>query len=229
MPTGAAGRYRLAQIDDYAQRARKNFPWMPPVSLSLQARASAHTIPGTWGFGFWNDPFSLSLGFYGGVRRLPALPNAAWFFFASPPNHLSLEEHLPGHGNLAATFRSPQFPPPVLASFTLALPFLALPPTSHLLRKVARKIVRQSSINFEVEPTTWHEYRLDWEYKQALFLVDGQLVLRSELPPLAPLGLVIWVDNQYFAWSPGDRPRYGTLENQAPVWVEVADVQVQSR
>ena len=42
---------------------------------------------GTWGFGFWNDPFTLSLGMGGAARRTPCGPRAAvWFFHASPPN-----------------------------------------------------------------------------------------------------------------------------------------------
>jgi len=65
-PPGPQGRYRLAQLDDYSHQSRKSFPWQPPVTLSLQARVSAPALPGTWGFGLWNDPFSLSLGF-GGV------------------------------------------------------------------------------------------------------------------------------------------------------------------
>src|SRR5512144_3136865 len=91
IPAGSAGRYRLAQLDDYSNLPRRAFPWQAPLSLSLRARASQSSLPGTWGFGLWNDPFALSLGF-GGERRIPALPNAAWFFFASAPNYLSLRD-----------------------------------------------------------------------------------------------------------------------------------------
>lgn len=226
LPSGPAGRYRLAQIDDYARLARSKFPWRPPLALSLRARASAPVIPGTWGFGFWNDPFSISLGFSGGVRRFPALPNTAWFFFASPPNYLSLEDHLPACGNLAATFRSPHLPALLLALATPALPLLTFPQGSSLMRRLARRFVLQDAVSFTIDVTTWHEFRLEWEMTRLRFFVDGEPVQDSRLVPLAPLGLVIWVDNQYFAWHAAARPAYGTLENPVPVWVEVENVNV---
>ncbi|HNB51355.1 MAG TPA: hypothetical protein PK530_05410, partial [Anaerolineales bacterium] len=100
---GPPHRYRLAQGDDYYGLPRARFPWHPPVSFHVRARASHTVSPGTWGFGLWNDPMSLSLGF-GSGRKLPALPNTAWFFFASPENHLSLRGDLPANGALAGTF-----------------------------------------------------------------------------------------------------------------------------
>src|SRR6187431_728447 len=80
IPSGKADQYRLAQLDDYTQTPRSRFPLRFPLSLSLSARTSSDSITGTWGFGLWNDPFGLSLGFGGNPFRLPALPNAIWFF-----------------------------------------------------------------------------------------------------------------------------------------------------
>ncbi|HET8563198.1 MAG TPA: hypothetical protein VFM35_04915, partial [Candidatus Binatia bacterium] len=91
IPAGPSGKYRLAQLDDYTQITRSRFPLRSPLSLSLSARASSESIPGTWGFGLWNDPFGLSLGFGGNPFRLPALPNAAWFFGASKESYLSFK------------------------------------------------------------------------------------------------------------------------------------------
>jgi hypothetical protein len=120
IPAGPAGRYRLAQLDDYTQLNREDFAWKSPVRLEIQARVSANDLPGTWGFGFWNDPFSTSLGLGGAARRLPALPNCAWFFYASPENYLSLRDDIPAQGLLAATFASPNIPP---LAFIPVLPF----------------------------------------------------------------------------------------------------------
>ncbi len=106
IPAGPGGRYRLAELDDYRGLRRRSFPWNPPYQLSLRARASAGLIPGTWGFGVWNDPFGMGILSQAGGMRLPVLPNAAWFFFASPPNSLSLRDDLPAQGALAATYRS---------------------------------------------------------------------------------------------------------------------------
>src|SRR5690242_8468854 len=100
IPAGPAGTYRLAQLDDYSALPRGRFPLNAPASLSLRCRVSGSPLPGTWGFGFWNDPFGFSLGLQGTTPRLPALPNAAWFFHASAKNHLSLQDHLPGSGFL---------------------------------------------------------------------------------------------------------------------------------
>ncbi|MDZ4158214.1 MAG: hypothetical protein U1B80_00340, partial [Anaerolineaceae bacterium] len=103
-PEGTAQHYRWAQLDDYLNRSRAAFYWKPPFRLQLRARVSTLDLPGTWGFGFWNDPFNISLGLGGAARRLPALPNAAWFFHASPPNYLSLREDRPAQGLLGAAF-----------------------------------------------------------------------------------------------------------------------------
>jgi hypothetical protein len=63
IPSGFSDSYRLAQLDDYAPFSRRRFPHRFPLSLSLSARTSSNSIAGTWGFGLWNDPFGLSLGF----------------------------------------------------------------------------------------------------------------------------------------------------------------------
>ena len=97
IPSGFSDSYRLAQLDGYTQFSRRRFPLrFPPstslrtsLSLSLSARTSSDSISGTWGFGLWNDPFGMSLGFGGSPFRLPALPNAVWFFGASKENYLS--------------------------------------------------------------------------------------------------------------------------------------------
>ena len=51
IPAGPANKYRLAQLDDYTQNQRSRFPWRAPLRLSLSARTSSDSIPGTWGFG----------------------------------------------------------------------------------------------------------------------------------------------------------------------------------
>ncbi|MBN1148948.1 MAG: hypothetical protein JXA78_16945 [Anaerolineales bacterium] len=221
IPAGPAGRYRLAQLDDYSAAPRRSFPWQPPFEMALRARASASAIPGTWGFGLWNDPFSMGLLSGSGLARWPALPNAAWFFFASPPNYLSLRDDLPAQGGLAAVFRSPQWPTPVLALGAPVLPLALLPPAARLLRRLARRVVRQATASLPIDPAGWHTYTLDWELTAVRFLVDGDEVLRTGVSPLGPLGLVLWVDNQYAALPPSGRLRYGALATPEPAWIEI--------
>lgn len=226
IPAGPAGQYRLAQLDDYSALSRNRFPWQPPVGITLQARTSAENIPGTWGFGLWNDPFSLSLGFGGGVRRLPALPQAAWFFFASDKNYLSLRDDLPGHGPLAATFRSTRLPRPLLALGAPAVPLLAWSPTARLVRRLARGLVHQDAASLSISTTEWHTYTLFWNPDGVTFQIDGESVLQTPVAPRAPLGLVLWLDNQYAAFRPNGRFAYGTLPVESPTWVEIKALKI---
>ena len=195
--------------------------------LSLRARASSQEIAGTWGFGFWNDPFSLSLGLGGATRHLPALPNAAWFFMASPPNYLSLRDDLPSSGALAATFRAPRLHAALLALGAPLLPLALLPPAFRALRGMGRRIVRQDAAEFEADLTSWRDYRLHWSGARAGFAVDGRPVLETQVVPGGPLGLVIWVDNQYAALPPDGRVRFGTLPTPEPAWIEIEELVVE--
>ena len=225
IPAGPAGRYRLAQLDDYADLPRRAFPWKSPFNLSLRARAAQADMPGTWGFGLWNDPFALSLGF-GGGRRIPALPNAAWFFFASAPNYLSLREDLPAQGGLAATFQSPRWPAAILAMGAVVLPLLALPPVARIMRKLGRRVVKQDAVTLAGDPCEWHTYRLEWSQSQVTCCMDGNPVLETSVAPLGPLALVIWVDNQYAAWPPSGRLSFGALGNDQPAWIEIEEIAI---
>jgi hypothetical protein len=290
IPAGKADQYRLAQLDDYAQLQRKDFPHPTPYSLSISARTSSDSIPGTWGFGFWNDPFGMSLGFGGSPFRLPALPNAAWFFGASEENYLSfktpraersegrsrLDEaqipyenrasstgfaHRPGwpvpgtnaqpsaqggmaaNGFLAQTFRSPKFHP-LLIPAGLTLPF-SRKTTRRLLGKVigedglqlwspaARDRIQGHTLTGtrapglqKVDPTQWHRYQLDWREKRVSFEVDDAIVFETAVSPHGPLGLVIWIDNQYAAFTPEGNIGSGVLENPEPAWLEIKDVDI---
>lgn len=229
IPAGPAGQYRLAQVDDYHHLPRSRFPWGPPLGLSLRARASHQDLPGTWGFGLWNDPFfAVGLGFGGTARRLPALPNAAWFFHGSPPNHLTLRDDLPPRGFLAAVFSAPRFPSPALALGLPLLPFLLWQPGVRALRRLARVVVQEDSVRLDVDPTAWHQYRLEWTKDGARFAVDGRTVLETAVSPRAPLGLVLWIDNQYAALPPDGRLAFGTLSHRQEVWLEVDALSVAS-
>lgn len=226
IPPGPGGKYRLAQLDDTTGLARRDLLWQPPLTFSLQARASANDLPGTWGFGLWNDPFSLSLGLSGGARRFPALPNASWYFFASPPNYLSLRDDLPAQGALAATFESPRWPAAALALGSPALALLALPPVARWLRRLGRSVVRQASEQIHLDPTDWRAYTLSWRAEAVTFAIDGATVLETSIAPRGPLGLVLWIDNQYAAFPPGGRLAYGTLPNPGPAWIELKEMSV---
>jgi hypothetical protein len=223
IPAGPAKIYRLAQLDDYAALARNRLLHTQPRELSLRARVSSADLPGTWGFGLWNDPFGFALGFGGTVRRLPALPNNAWFFHASAPNWLSIHKGVPGQGFFAGTIRSPRIPSILLAPGIVTLPFIAIRPVSKLMRRIAAHFIRQTAQTIPVDVTAWHAYSFHWLDTSVEFQVDNKPVLRTSVAPAAPLGLVIWIDNQFAAWDDGGRLSSGTMANPS-AWLEVAQI-----
>jgi hypothetical protein len=234
IPAGDSSSYRFAQIDDYFGLSRGNFPHHS-LSLSLRAKTSSSSLPGTWGFGLWNDPFGMSLGFGGRRWQLPTLPNAAWFFGASQQNYLSFTDDKPAQGFLAQSFRSSRFHP-LLIPAGLALPF-SRKQTRNLLGKIieedsvelsnAETRVRNSTsklTDFRVDPTQWNRYRLEWSEKRVAWYVDDAPVFESPVSPNPPLGLVIWIDNQFAAFPADGKIGFGVLETPEPAWLEISDL-----
>ena len=246
IPAGSADSYRLAQLDDYNKLPRKNFPHHS-LTLSLSARTSSDSIAGTWGFGLWNNPFGMSIGFGGNPWRLPALPNAVWFFGASEENYLSFKSGLdtasptrpPVNGFIAQAFRSPRFHP-LLIFAGLTLPF-----SRRATRRMMSRVIEEDGVQLwnkrgsssnstnklvdsrgvSVDPTQWHHYRLEWNPKRVLFEVDNVPVFESTVSPNPPLGLVIWIDNQYAAFTPEGKIGMGILKNDE-AWLEVKEIKI---
>ncbi len=226
IPAGSNRHYRLAQLDDHGGRRRSRFRWRPPLIFSLQARVSAENLPGTWGFGLWNDPFSFLLGYSGMVLHLPTLPEAAWFFQASAQNYLSFRNDLPANGLLSATFRSIRVPPLLV---DLAAPLLALsllPGAAQWLRRMLRRAIQQDASQIYAQLTDWHAYRMEWVDNHASFYLDDLPLFTTGVAPHPPLSLVIWIDNQYMAMPPAGRLKYGCLPNAEPAWLEIKDLQI---
>lgn len=222
IPAGTARSYRLAQLDDQAGRPRSAYPWNPPLSFSLRARVSAESAPGTWGFGLWNDPYGFSFGPGERFPRLPALPQAAWYFYASPRCYLSFRDDQPASGFYAQVYRSGGFDARLFAA-AFALPFA--PRTAR--RFVSRVIDEDAAIAPE-RTRDWHAYRVDWAKTGSAFYVDSRLVLRTPLSPRGPLGVVVWIDNQYAAFDPQGRIAWGVEANATELWLEVEDLAVEA-
>jgi hypothetical protein len=218
IPASQAPRYDDAQLDDYANLPRRNFPHRS-LDLSLRARASAASTPGTWGFGVWNDPFGLSLGFGGNPFRLPALPNAAWFFYASPQNYLSFQNNRSAQGFLAQTFRAPRFHPALIGA-GLALPFSRI-----AARRGLGRVIAEDSAALSVDVTQWHGYRLRWREDRVVFEVDDVSVLETPVSPHPPLGFILWIDNQFAAFTPAGKISFGVLAHPE-AWLEVEDLEI---
>lgn len=211
-------RYSNAQIDDYQGLPRRRFPWRPPLRLTVRARFShrAGELLGTAGFGFWNDPFMMT------EKRMPTLPRAVWFFYASPPSDMRLDPATPGWGWKAATIDAVRPVAPLLAvASPVAVLLMNMPPIYRLLWPPIRRALHIWEASLPVDMTQWHVYRLEWNVEKVRFAVDEEIVLDAPYSPGGPVGFVMWLDNQYLVVTPWGRLRWGLLEISGRQWMEV--------
>ncbi len=217
--------YADAQIDDYGidNVGRNQYPWLPGTHLHLRARFSHPTdqLTGTAGFGFWNAPFADP------NVRWPALPQAAWFFFASKPTDLPLAPEGPGRGWFAAT---------IDASTTAALALIPLAPALLVLNQFSRLRSRiwpairhrlqisYAHISSKIE--VWHDYALRWRPDGCAFLIDDKPVLETSYSPHGPLGFVCWIDNQYLIATNRGRFAWGKLPTRHRQLLELDDLSI---
>ena len=221
--TDATARgYTNAQIDDYQGVARRDFKWRPPLRMTARARFShpagngSAGLNGTAGFGFWNDPFLMT------GRRMPTLPRAIWFFYASQPSNMKLDLHTPGYGWKAATIDT------LRPHSLLAVPFapaaillMNLRPFYRAVWPTIQRAVSVKEAPIDVQATEWHTYAIEWRREQAKFTVDGKTLLENAPSPWGPLGFVMWLDNQYMVVTPWGRVGWGLLDIPGCQWMEV--------
>jgi hypothetical protein len=219
------GHYSDAQIDDYGQLARARFPWRPPLRMEVEARSSlpaanaqstatSAVLRGTAGFGFWNYPFSVR-------GDILTLPEAVWFFYASPPSNMALVPGVPGWGWKAQVVHAMR-PGALLSTLPMALS-AGLAILTNETRPAEHWMQRLSGAHealLGVDMTTWHRYTLEWHAQEALFSVDGKLVLRAPHPPVRPLGFVAWLDNQFAVATPRGKLHFGSVSTDEQ-WFEI--------
>lgn len=225
------GEYSDAQIDDCSGRARSTFPWRPPVRMEVRARSSlpaatrsstsesSGILRGTAGFGFWNYPFSIR----GDVLMLP---EAIWFFYASPPSNMALVPGVPGWGWKAQVVHSMRLG--ALAAtgpMALTAAWAALTGETRPAARWMQRLAGAYEAMVPVDMTTWHNYVLEWTHDEALFWVDGILLLQVPRPPTRPLGFVAWLDNQYAVATPRGVLRFGTVAS-GPQWFELDSIKI---
>ncbi len=234
LPGAAPGRYSDAQIDDYDNLPPSRYLWRPPLRMEVRARAShsAHPAPlagtlpvpvpdepqqylrGTIGFGFWNYPFSLS-------GRVLRLPDAVWFFGASPPSNMALVPGIPGWGWKAQVVHSHRLR--ALAAAVPTAPAMLWARLTGRQATAARWVQRVSGAAeapLAESLAEWHSYTLEWLPEVARFAVDGAEVLVVPDPPRGPLGFVAWIDNQYAVATPRGALGFGTLDSGSE-WLEL--------
>ena len=236
----STNRYSNAQIDDCQGRSRQELLWSPPLRLTVRARFShpapplrsdgdcdfeysrGEVLSGTAGFGFWNAPSTLE------GARLPSLPRALWFFYASPPSNMKLDGATAGCGWRAATFDASGWSFRLLAlTSPVAVPLMNWRAAYRRLWPVGQRAIGVSEAPVAADMTAWHTYVIEWEEQRARFLVDGDVVLDSASAPHGPLGLVIWLDNQSLVLTPQGRLRHRLLCQPDRQWLELAEIGIE--
>ncbi|MEZ4664655.1 MAG: hypothetical protein R2911_44550 [Caldilineaceae bacterium] len=238
-PVNDGHSYTNAQIDDYQTLRRRQFLWRPPLRLTICARFShdlawaanetsaSHNNPppiatGTAGFGFWNDPFMMT------GARWPTLPRAIWFFYSAPPSNMPLAMNVPGWGWKAATIDAWRWPFGALAPLApVAMPLMRLNWFYRRFWPIGQRAIGVSERLIDLSTTVWRTYVIEWRQDSAHFQIDGETVLSCPTAPGGPLGLVIWIDNQYMVVTPWGALRSGLVATTAPAWLEIARVAIE--
>jgi hypothetical protein len=226
IPPTRAGQYRWVQLDDYSGLSRGRFNWQAPLRFQCSARVSHPKHPGTWGFGFWNDPFTANLLIKGTGMRLPTLPNVAWFMHASPESQLTLQNSKQANGLLAAVFQAPLIPSPAFIPGYLFLPLVFIPPVVRVLAKAASRIVRDEFKIVDVDQTTWNSYRIDIHKDRVEFFLNGERLFQTAGAPRGRLGALVWIDNQHAGIDVNGRITAGALEFSKPAWLEIKNWEI---
>lgn len=222
LPSVSQG-YADAQIDDYGRLKRARYPWQSGTRLELRARFShaEGELVGTAGFGFWNAPFGDP------TVPWPTLPQAAWFFYGSPPTDLPLALEGAGRGWFASTVNART--PKALMLIPAAPLVLLLNQFRPLRRRIWPPVRERLGITFQPLPhdmTQWHTYCLDWEKTGCTFSVDDEVLLQTASAPSGPLGFVCWVDNQYMILTKRGRFGWGTKPTAQIQTLHITDLQI---
>lgn len=218
-----AQQYSDAQITDYEGLSRRDFPWSPPVRLTVRAWTShpIRDLRGTAGFGFWNKPFVPV------STTLPRLPRAVWFFFGSPPNNMALAQGVPGFGWKAATLDSTRPGFWALAPFApLGFLLMRFPALYRWLWPIGQRAIGASEAILPVELGDPHTYQLDWLPTSVIFRVDEQIVHRAPYAPRGPLGFIAWIDNQYAVVTPQGHFRFGLIAIAQPQTLNLEYIEI---
>ena len=237
LPANPQGHYADAQIDDYGTLARANFPWRPPLSMTVRARSShpaalgnattqansQAVLRGTAGFGFWNYPFSVR-------GDILMLPEAVWFFYAAPPSNMALVPGIPGWGwkaQVIHAMRKESLLATLPTAFAIGRERISRRPehANSAARWLQRVSGAQEALLDTITLSDWHTYQLEWLSSVATFRVDGQVVLTAPHPPTRALGFVAWLDNQYAIATPRGTLRFGATPTDEQ-WFEIDSIHI---
>ena len=120
------------------------------------------------------------------------------------------------------SLNSPSVPAALLLPAALgALALAQIPGPRRWVMTRALRAAQAKETRLDASLDEWHEYGLRWMPRMAEVQVDGRQALTVEDPPRSPLGLVIWIDNQYAIASPENGFRFGIVPTAQEQWLEI--------
>lgn len=158
------------------------------------------------------------------------LPEALWFFAASPPSNMALTVGGSGYGWKAQVTHAQRLgalaaaPPLALTALWARVSGDDRPAARWMERLTGAREAPLDAAQADLRQ--WHEYTLEWHPDRARFAVDGREVLAAPDPPHGPLGFVAWIDNQYAVATPRGELRFGALDCD-PQWLELASLSIE--
>jgi hypothetical protein len=137
-------------------------------------------------------------------------------------------EGVSGSGWKAQALSFHRLPPLLLAPIAAGGALLAaIPLTRRWAFRQARRFYRAEERLLEIDPSAWHAYEIEWTDVMIRFFVDRMEVLSSANPPHPPLGLVLWIDNQYAVASPEKGFGFGVLPIEREQTLELEDARIE--
>ena len=141
---------------------------------------------------------------------------------------MKLDLHTPGYGWKAATIDTMRPHALLLAPFVpVAVPLMNIRPFYHAVWPIIQRAVNVEEAVIAAETTEWHTYAIEWRKEHDQFTVDGTTVLKNAPSPWGPLGLVMWLDNQYMVVTPWGRLGWGLLDISGCQWMEVDSLAIE--
>jgi hypothetical protein len=70
----------------------------------------------------------------------------------------------------------------------------------------------------------WHHYVIDWQVDSVTWYIDDISVARTPFAPHGPLGLCIWIDNQWLSATPDGQFGWGLVD--AIDTLEIRDITI---
>jgi hypothetical protein len=88
-------------------------------------------------------------------------------------------------------------------------------------------VIAEESVQLGVDVTQWNYYGLNWRTNKVEFFINSEPVFVSHTSPAGPLGLVIWLDNQYASFTPSGEIKTGVIKSSSQAWLEIEGLKLE--